>query len=677
MTSSACLNKPNSIEKAILPLISIPYKKSLETLLKKDPQLLQTHKLSLIKFDLVLKSIKSRHPLVKEDFQKRRTDVFYTFMKKLDGLDIFFTEEDISSLIKSVPEEELNLLVPPIFFFKLVEQKTKERIQELLPIKELFLKEKFSFSEERSFYLGDDPPKSLSKLQLVNNWTTYLGAILTQIALEKNYTTSEAIKNEKFLKEELKSFINNLIQTYQDNLNEPQFLTNLYLNTLLNSLDEYSNYLSPEVSDGFSRKLSLDSLSLGFNYRVDINNLTVTEVFEPASSAGLNIGDKITKVAIKDKVYSYSNLSKFLNLLAAPPEAELKLIVQRDTATLGISIIPKTIANSEKSIQYFLFKDNQNTNLAYIKIPQFYYGVSKESDKLENKLLHIILNLESLGVKGLILDLQNNGGGSFPAVFQVLSLFLPQGPVLQEKNKDQTVVHRLEAHDFTYSGKVVVLINKQSASSSEILANALQERKRAIIVGSPSFGKGTIQEVINLGKIISPYPDLAAYQNQVGDVKVTRASFHKLNGEALHNKGVTPDIMIPTIQSINYSAKKIDFPTLNLIKVSDKDIAEISILKEKSLKRQFKLPVFNSITKMNEEEKQLAIQEEWIFNNLNTMRTIKDRRDNLEKNKKSIKVKTKFSLIEEDLNPDSIFSQVKEDAVIQESMEILSDYVNH
>lgn len=673
--SSSCLKK-NSVEKEILPLISRSYKTELENLLISHPELLKSHKLSLIKHTLVIKALESKHPFFNKDSKTNRADVLTKILTKLDPLNILYTAKDISFLTDNAPKEEINLLTPPVIFLSKVKNKTLERLDALIIAKEVFLKSKVNFADERSFYVGENPPRANGEKELLDNWDTYLSAILVQLALENKYSTKEAINNEKILKEDLDKFTTNLISTYKSNLNEPQYLINIYLNVLLNSFDEYSNYISPELSDGFKRNLSLDSLSLGFNFKVDLNNLTVTEVFEPAKAAGLLAGDKINAISIKNKEYSFANINKLLEILSSPPEEEIQFKIQRNKNLSSIKITPKMMTNENKAVQYFMFKDKDSL-LGYIKIPQFYYGATLEDNRLEQKLFDIILKFDSLGVKGIILDLQNNGGGSFPAAFQVLSLFLPNGAVLQEKTIDQTIVHKIEPHDLTYNGKVVVLVNKLSASSAEILANGLKERGRAIIVGTSTFGKGTIQEVISLSSIIKSYPDLKDYASDVGHLKITRSSFHKLDGQPLHGRGVTPDIEIVSPLIYSKKLKPLDILALSPISTPISSISQIPELKIQSEIRQSKEDVFKIIKNLNEEEKLLLLHEDWMFTNLNTMSELIQSREVLDKKKKNIKSSSSLILVEEESNTSSLYDSLKNDPVVQEAINILKDYVVH
>jgi carboxyl-terminal processing protease len=186
--------------------------------------------------------------------------------------------------------------------------------------------------------------------------------------------------------------------------------------------------------------------------------------------------------------------------------------------------------------------NKENINYGYISLPKFYVDFSdyKNRNSSEDVKNHII-KLKNNGMKGLILDLRNNGGGSLQTVVDMTGLFIEKGPVVQVKsigNRKKILYDRNP--EIIWDGPLVILINEMSASASEILAAALQDYKRAVIIGSKkSFGKGTVQNIIDLNKFISNS------DFDMGAIKITTDKFYRINGESVQLEGVKSDVVIP------------------------------------------------------------------------------------------------------------------------------------
>jgi carboxyl-terminal processing protease len=231
---------------------------------------------------------------------------------------------------------------------------------------------------------------------------------------------------------------------------------------------------------------------------------------------------------------------------------EVRLTVKKvDGAIKVISIIRGEVLLEETFAKSAIFK-SPGGPVGYIYLPEFYADfqhingrrsaedVAKEVEKLKNA-----------GVTGIILDLRNNGGGSLSDVVDMAGLFIDQGPMVQVKSTGEASTTLRDASKGTlYDGPLAIMVNGGSASASEIMAAAMQDYKRAVIVGSPTYGKGTVQKVIGLEEYMDPIARMRMMNDQpIGSVKLTVQKFYRINGGSTQLRGVTPDIKLPDAYS--------------------------------------------------------------------------------------------------------------------------------
>jgi carboxyl-terminal processing protease len=242
-------------------------------------------------------------------------------------------------------------------------------------------------------------------------------------------------------------------------------------------------------------------------------------------------------------------------------------------------------------------KDSEK--IGYIKLPKFYADFDKDDGHQCAEDVEVeVEKLKKAGVKGIILDLRNNGGGSLRDVVKMSGLFIEEGPIVQVKNRfDKPDVLNDTDPSVQYNGPFIVMVNEFSASASEILAAAMQDYGRAIIVGSPTYGKGTVQRFFDLDRAVSgnPVADNNESIKPLGQIKITIQKFFRVNGGSTQLKGVTPDILLPDnytevnvgerdneypmpwtqIQPVKYTQNVVDFRK-GLSKISDNSRKRVS-----------------------------------------------------------------------------------------------------
>ena len=302
------------------------------------------------------------------------------------------------------------------------------------------------------------------------------------------------------------------------------------MNGMLTALDPHSSYLSKEDLKEFNDKSMGEFGGLGIQITSDKGAIRVISPIDdtPAARAGIAAGDYITHID-GEQVFDM-NLNQAVKKMKGKPGTKVKLTVVHEgqepkEVTLKRAIIKvKSVKFSEKS-DNAANDDDKLSKIGYIRISDFGATTTKE-------LTNEIKDLEKKKVAGYVLDLRNNPGGYLTAAVEVSDAFLDNGEIVSTRGKEKSDIERIFAKsgDLTNGKPVVVLINHGSASASEIVAGALQDNGRAIVMGSQSFGKGSVQQQKTLG-------DGSA-------VHITIARYYTPSGRSIQNEGITPDIEV-------------------------------------------------------------------------------------------------------------------------------------
>ena len=336
----------------------------------------------------------------------------------------------------------------------------------------------------------------------------------------------------------------------------------LYLNSITNVYDPHTTYFPPKDKENFDISMTGRLEGIGATLQEKDGNIKVMDIVPGSASwhqGELKSGDIILKVAqgIEDPVDIVGmRLDNAVHLIRGPKGTEVRLTVKRIDGTLKVIPITRDIVVIEETYaQSALIKDKAK-NIGYIKLPVFYAdfnrnGGRNSSDDVKKELI----KLKQENVEGIIIDLRNNGGGSLQDVIDMMGLFIEKGPVVQVKSK-QGEPSILADNDpaIYHDGPLLIMVNSNSASASEILAAAIQDYKRGVIVGTTStFGKGTVQRITNLDDyLLHDY----SFMKPLGSIKITTQKFYRINGHATQLKGVTPDIVVPDAMNYIESGEK-------------------------------------------------------------------------------------------------------------------------
>lgn len=479
--------------------------------------------------------------------------VFDNYFKELDNSKLYFLAADIKSMEKY--RQKLDDLVrlenvnPAFDVFGIFRNRYRARIKEVISHE---VNRNFDFTIDEYYQSDRDSANwAASESELNETWRK----IVKSQALNLKLTG----KKQEEVADILKKRYERLLRSF-DQLNSEDIFS-IYMNCITEAYDPHTNYLSPKATDLFKQQMSLSLEGIGARLQLDNDYTKVYEIIPggPADKSGkLHANDFIVGVGqgsdgeIVDVVGW--RLDDVVKLIKGPKGTQVRLqVLPVQTGVNGPSVIMaftrdkvklEDLAAKKKTINYSY--NGRNMKLGVISLPSFYmdYDAYQKGDKnyrsTTRDVKKLIQELQAEGIDGLVMDLRNNGGGSLPEAVELTGLFIKDGPVVQVKNSaDNVDVMMDEDKGVAYAGPLVVLTNRSSASASEIFAGAIQDYHRGIIAGESTYGKGTVQTVIDLGRFISD-------SEKVGELKLTFQKFYRVTGSSTQHKGVTPDIALPS-----------------------------------------------------------------------------------------------------------------------------------
>lgn len=344
----------------------------------------------------------------------------------------------------------------------------------------------------------------------------------------------------------------------------------IYLNVVTATYDPHTEFYPPADKENFDINMSGQLQGIGATLQEKDGYIKVTTIVPGSPSwkdGRLKPEDKILKVGQADKEpvdVVGMKLDDAIKMIRGKKGTEVRLTVEKpDGQVIEISLIRDVIILAETYAQSAIIEQGKS-KVGYIKLPSFYadFTQGKTAGRYcAEDIKKELIKLKNEKVTSVILDLRDNGGGSLQEVIKMVGLFVPSGPVVQVKERSGNVrPYGDEDGATTYDGPLVVMINENSASASEIFAAAIQDYKRGVIVGtySRSFGKGTVQNFFDLDDNMVKGD---AEMKPLGSVKVTIQKFYRINGGSTQLKGVAPDIQLPGFYSlIEYGEGDLDYP---------------------------------------------------------------------------------------------------------------------
>jgi carboxyl-terminal processing protease len=334
----------------------------------------------------------------------------------------------------------------------------------------------------------------------------------------------------------------------------------LFINSIAGTEDPHTDYLPPKDKQRFDVGMSGTFSGIGASLSPADGKITVASVIpgSPAWKQGeLKNGDEIIKVAQGEAepvdIQGY-DLEDAIDLIRGKKGTEVRLTVKRVNGAIKVIPIVRGDVFIEETFAKSAIIETPGGRIGYIHLPEFYADFNKADGRRCAEDVGIeVMKLKNEGVTGIILDLRYNGGGSLSDVVDMTGHFIDKGPVVQVKSANGAPLTMSDTRPGTlYDGPLAIMVNQGSASASEIMAAALQDYKRAVIVGMPTFGKGTVQRVMSLDELASWMGKMGLAVNGdmhetsgIGALKITVQKFYRVNGGSTQLKGVTPDIILP------------------------------------------------------------------------------------------------------------------------------------
>lgn len=479
--------------------------------------------------------------------------IFNDFLESLDFNKSYFLQADIDYFSKY--EYELDDYIKKgnvdvaFQIFRIFRERANTRIDYVDDL----LAAGFDYSIEESLNIDDEDIEWASSNDEINErWRKIIKSQALSLKLAGK-TDEEIVES---LTKRYKRYRKGINQYNSDDVFQ------FYMNAYSGAYDPHTNYFSPISSENFNISMSLSLEGIGARLTQSMDYTVVNEVVAggPAyKSKLLHKDDKIIGVAQGDEnafvdVIGW-RLQDVVHLIRGKKGTVVRLQVLKFDEAAGA--IPREIRlvrdkikleeQSAKSEIMPIYNGSKMYNLGVITLPSFYINFEEARQGIEDyksttrDVKLIIEDLKAQNVDGILIDLRYNGGGSLKEAIDLTGLFIDQGPVVQVRNSDGTVdVKRDEDIRVQYDGPLAVMINRFSASASEIFSGAIQDYKRGVIVGETSFGKGTVQNLIDLNRM---FPNDT---EQMGQLKLTLAKFYRVSGSSTQNIGVTPDIGFPS-----------------------------------------------------------------------------------------------------------------------------------
>lgn len=474
-------------------------------------------------------------------------EVFDEYLEYLDGQKIYLTQKDVSKL--DVYRDKLGSalktgqLQPGFDIYNTVQKRVIERLDFALSLLDKGVGQ-FHFDTDETLTLDRSKAEwEPDQAALDDLWTKRLkNAVLAQHLSGK---TDEQIQDS--LTRRYESQRKRALQIRSEDAFQA------YMNAFTSVWDPHTAYFSPRTSENFNINMSLSLEGIGAVLQADNEYTKVVRLVPggPAAKQGqLKPADRIVAVKQEDEDKPVNvigwRLDEVVDLIRGPRESTVTLEVipasaGDESVTRSISIQRDKVKLEEQSATsdvINLKRNGKDYKIGVINIPTFYadFQAMQQGDpnykSTTRDVRRLIESLQEKGIQGLVIDLRNNGGGALNEANDMVGLFIDEGPTVQIRNSENDVqVLTDQDPAVVYDGPMVVLVNRMSASASEIFAGAIQDYGRGLVVGSQTFGKGTVQAVRPLNH---------------GQLKITQSKFYRVSGGSTQHKGVMPDIQIPT-----------------------------------------------------------------------------------------------------------------------------------
>jgi carboxyl-terminal processing protease len=514
-------------------------------------------------------------------------DVFWKFLDDVDPDKNILLQSDIDALKEYETKVDDELKGSKLQFVPALDAIYKKRVTEVTAIYNDILAKPFDFTKNETANLnGEKIPYPKNDAERKEYWRKRLKYEVLQryadvlATREKNKGKADfVVKADSTLERESRDVVR---KTTDRNFNrlqskfteEEKF--NMYINTITAVMDPHTNFFPPVEKRAFDEQMSGQFYGIGAQLGQEQDGtIKIVSVItgSPAWKSGeVQANDVILKVAQGPDVpvdISGYETTDAVKLIRGKKGTEVRLTLKKTDGTIKVVPIVRDKIVQEETYARSAIVKKEDKKIGYIYLPEFYADFENPGGpRCARDVAIEIEKLKAENVDGIVMDLRNNGGGSLQDVIQMVGFFIEDGPVVQVRDKNgEPTVYRDKDKSVLYNGPLAVMINENSASASEIFAAAIQDYKRGIIVGSKSYGKGTVQRSVGVDKNIGFFVPAT----ELGSLKITIQKFYRINGGSTQLKGVTPDVIMPDLyqyETYYNKEKKAELPWDEISKAS-------------------------------------------------------------------------------------------------------------
>ncbi len=489
-----------------------------------------------------------------------------------DNAKIFFTKQDAARLSVYQHKIDDQIKAGSLEFYDSFDAIYQRRVAGVEKYYSQILAKPFSFDKDERFQT--DPKQDVfadgesgleDKWRLVLKYRVLEKYMDLKDAQEKKKIDSPKVKFkedcdlEAQAREDVKKTYVRIFKSLHKWKDDERFT--FFINQIAETEDPHTSYLPPVNKSEFDVMMSGSFFGIGAQLKENPDNgkITITAIVtgSPSWKQGeLKAEDEIVKVAQGEKTpvdVTGFEINDVVRLIRGDKGTEVRLTIKKPDGTMKVVPIIRDVVNLEETFAKSAIIKSTEGKIGYIYLPEFYANFNHSGNRrCSIDVMEEVKKLKSEGVSGIILDLRGNGGGSLSDVVEMAAVFVGKGPVVQVKNSTANV-SMLNSHitdTAIYSGPMAIMVNEGSASASEIMAAALQDYKRAVVVGASTYGKGTVQKMVSLDDMLNPMAKMQLSSTDsadpsLGELKLTMEKFYRVNGGSTQLKGVVPDIMLP------------------------------------------------------------------------------------------------------------------------------------
>ncbi len=534
--------------------------------------------------DLITYVLEKGHYSPKDINDAFSKNIYRNFIAGVDPLKRYFLMSDIEEFKRYETSIDDQIKIKDVTFFNLVYSRLSQRIAEIEKMYPTILEQSFDYKMDEELNVDYDKiAYAKDKKALRNRWRKQL-----KFSTISNYydliEENETVLNDSSKKEqnevdqkpktiseielEARENTKNSMSEYFDFVNdlESKDYFAIFLNVIVEEFDPHTNYFAPSDRDRFELQMSGKLEGIGARLQKKNDYIKIVEVISggPAwRGEHVEVGDMIMKVKQEKEKEAVSvvgmRLDDAVKLIKGPKGTKVILTIKRVDGSIEEEIITRDVVEIEETYAKSTLIKKEDKNYGLIDLRQFYFDMQNYKERnAASDVKKEILRLKDEGMQGLIIDLRGNGGGSLRTAVDMAGLFIKEGPIVQVASSgSKKEVLEDQDDEIVWDGPLVILVNELSASASEILAAAMQDYKRAIVIGSKqSYGKGTVQNLLDLNQWLR--------NNDMGDMgslKLTTQKFYRVNGGSTQLEGVKSDVVMADRYSyINIGEKDYDNP---------------------------------------------------------------------------------------------------------------------